>query len=133
VPRHEAGLLITRLVVKKLIPWLVEFEDIEPEGSPKLSWLPDAVHHPALYHATLLVSAVHLERLRPTTDPRITFWLKAETLRLVNERLDTAVEGASDEIICTVLILLYFNVSVILFRYENSYPCLLLSSIGWRW
>lgn len=95
----------------KLIPWLVEFEDRGPGPAPRLSWLPDAVHHPPLYHATLLVAAVHLARVSPVAaDPRLAFGLKAETLRLVNARLDSAVEGPSDEIICSVLILLYYSV-----------------------
>lgn len=77
------------------------------------AWLPDAVHHPALFHATMLCAAVHLQRIQPRklNNPQVPLWLKTETLRLLNETLETTSEGPSDDIILTTLILLYWNVS----------------------
>ena len=41
---------------------------------------------------------------------RVALWCKGQAIRLVNEVLDSPEEGASDQMILTVLILLYFTV-----------------------
>ena len=99
--------------IARLAPWLSKLEDEGPLEARGYAWLPDAVHHPALFHGTLLCSAVHLQRIQPRklNNPQIPLWLKTETLRLLNETLENTSNGPSDDIILTTLILLYWNVS----------------------
>src|SRR5271154_6256595 len=100
------------LVIQRLAPWLSQYEEGLTPASPRLSWLPEAIGHPPLFHATLLCATVHLDRLQPRANPQVAIWFKAETLRLLNESLSNTSEGASDRIIIVALILLYFNVKL---------------------
>ena len=95
----------------RLAPWLSDYEESSIATFPKLSWLPDALHHPALFHATLLASAVHLARMQRSTDVRVALWYKGQAIRRVNEGLDIPEESVSDQMILVVLILLYFTAS----------------------
>ena len=81
--------------------------------SPRVSWFPFAVNSPTLFYATLLGSAVHLDRKQPLGDQRKLLWYKVKTMRLANEKLQNPSDGASDQMILVALILLFFNVSCI--------------------
>ena len=101
-----------RLLVRvRLDPWLSSYEKSPTATSPKVSWLPNALHHPALSHATLLASAVHLARMQRSTDLWVALWYKGQAIRRVNEGLDIREESVSDQMILVVLILLYFTAS----------------------
>lgn len=104
------------LVVQRLAPWLSQYEEGLHPTSPRLSWLPESIDHPPLFHATLLCAAVHLDRVQSRANPQVAIWFKAETLRLLNESLSNTCEGASDRAIIVALILLYFNVRPCNFR-----------------
>ena len=76
-------------------------------NTPRLCWLPEAVHHPALLYATFLAAAVHMNRMIRNKYLNMAIWLKIETLRLLNEDL----EEAKDEVIMAVIVILFFTVS----------------------
>lgn len=111
IPSAEkmACLLITD--VERLAPWLCYLDAELDLQAPKIAWLGFAVKHTAFYYATLLTAAVHLNRRRKLKDPAALIWYKVHTIKLVNEQMNHTQEAASDEIIMTALILLYFNVS----------------------
>ncbi|TAQ86471.1 hypothetical protein B7494_g5204 [Chlorociboria aeruginascens] len=96
--------------LRRLAPWLSYLDDEATAASPKISWLPFALHHPALFYATLLTAAVHLNRFQPVGSQQAVLWYKVETMRLANEKLMCPAEAAKDEMIIVVLVLLYFNV-----------------------
>ena len=79
--------------------------------SPRVSWFPFAINNPTLFYATLLGSAVHLDRKQPFGDQRKLLWYKVKTMHLANNNLAVPSMGASDQMILVALILLYFNVS----------------------
>ncbi|KAG9232950.1 hypothetical protein BJ875DRAFT_465511 [Amylocarpus encephaloides] len=54
--------------IARLGPWLSHLDHTLLPTSPRLAWLPFAIHHPPLFHATLLTAAVHLNRRRPLRD-----------------------------------------------------------------
>jgi hypothetical protein len=112
-------------VVQKLAPWLSGYEERLEPTSPRMSWLPDAVHHHVLFHATLLCAAAHISNIQRNADPIIALRCKGETMRLANERLLDPVEGSSDHMILVALILLNFQVS-------NSLWFKLVSSNGMK-
>lgn len=89
--------------------------------APKIAWLGFAVEHTAFYYATLLTAAVHLNRRRKLKDPAALIWYKVHTIQLANEKMNVAEEAASDEMIMTALILLYFNVSLLFFFRESGW------------
>lgn len=107
-----ACLLITD--VERLAPWLCYLDAELNLEAPKIAWLGFAVKHTAFYYATLLTAAVHLNRRRKLKDPAALIWYKVHTIQLANEKMRVAEEAASDEMIMTALILLYFNVSATL-------------------
>src|SRR6266536_5759994 len=94
-------------VAQNIAPWMTAnlVENLLPR-MPRICWLPEAVHHPALLHATLLAAAVHLNRVLEKKDLTAAIWLKVETPELVNESL----VQASDELLLCVLIKPYFTV-----------------------
>ena len=96
------------LVAQRIAPWMSEnlVENLQPL-TPRICWLPEAVHHPVLLHATLLAAGVYLNRMLHNNDLIIVIWLKIQTLHMLNEGLGEA----SDELIVCVLIVLYFTVS----------------------
>lgn len=96
--------------LQRLAPWLSNYDDTLTPTSPRVSWLPFALHHKVLFMATLLSAVVHLDRFQPLGDQRKLLWYKIETMRLANETLNDPTEGASDQMILVALILLYFNV-----------------------
>jgi hypothetical protein len=100
--------------IQRLAPWFSYLEDEQHPWAPGLAWMPDAVQHPVLFHATMLCSAVHLQRIQPMKlgNSQIALWIKTETIRLLNESLSSLQEGPSDEIMMSTLILLYWNVSL---------------------
>ncbi|KAF7869864.1 hypothetical protein EAF04_004648 [Stromatinia cepivora] len=95
--------------IRRLGLWVSSCEDGPPVGRPAFSWLKVALHHPPLFYATLLGAAVHLDRKQPI-DKRTLIWYKIETMRLANETMNIPNEGATDQMLIVVLILLYFNV-----------------------
>ncbi|CAD6448455.1 beb1b999-0530-4624-af24-c03827c23f95 [Sclerotinia trifoliorum] len=95
--------------IRQLGSWVASCEDGPPVGRPAFSWLKLALHHPPLFYATLLGAAVHLDRKQPI-DKRTLIWYKIETMRLANEKMNIPNEGATDQMLIVVLILLYFNV-----------------------
>lgn len=103
--------LLIQYYLQRLAPWFSYLDDEFTPDSTPMAWLPFALHHPALFHASLLTAAVHLNRLQPLNDPSVLLWYKVETMRLANERLNDPSEAATDEMILTVMVLLVFNVS----------------------
>lgn len=104
--------MLTNVVAVRIAPWLSYLDDSLTESSPRVSWLPYALNHPPLFHATLLVAAVHLDRRQPLKDSSAMLRLKVQTIRLANENMDGTPEGVSDQMMMVALILLYFNVSL---------------------
>ncbi|KAE8448639.1 hypothetical protein EG329_009064 [Mollisiaceae sp. DMI_Dod_QoI] len=102
--------LLIRYYVERLAPWLCYLDDLLNLQAPKIAWLGFAVEHIAFYYATLLTAAVHLNRRRKLKDPAALIWYKVHTIQLANEKMNVGEEAASDEMIMTALILLYFNV-----------------------
>ncbi|RDW69606.1 hypothetical protein BP6252_08626 [Coleophoma cylindrospora] len=107
LPKH----VLIYYFMRRLVPWLSNMEDQIDARIPKHSWMPEAMHHQALFHATLLCAAVHLTRINPSAGDQLALlWYKGETIRLANEKLNIPEERATDQMLLTVLILLYFNV-----------------------
>ncbi|KAH6676487.1 hypothetical protein B0J14DRAFT_585639 [Halenospora varia] len=106
--------LLIRYYVERLAPWLCYLDDMLNLEAPRIAWLGFAVEHTAFYYATLLTAAVHLNRRRNFRDPAALIWYKVHTIQLANEKMNLVEEAASDEMIMTALILLYFNVSPLL-------------------
>jgi hypothetical protein len=80
--------------------------NIQPQ-TPRICWLPDAVHHPALLYATFLAAAVQMNRMFDNKYMNLALWLKIETLRLLNE----CINSASDEAVMVAIVVLFFTVS----------------------
>ncbi|KAJ8060327.1 hypothetical protein OCU04_010661 [Sclerotinia nivalis] len=99
--------------IRRLGPWLGSFEDAPHVDCTAFTWLKIASHHPSLFYATLLGSVVHRGRKQPI-DKRTLIWYKIETMRLANEAMNIPNEGATDQMLLVVLILLYFNVSFLI-------------------
>ena len=77
--------------------------------SPRVSWFPFAVNSPTLFYATLLCSAVHLDRIQPLGDQRKLLWYKVKTMQLANEQLQNLSDGTSDQMVLVALILFVFQ------------------------
>jgi hypothetical protein len=99
--------------ITRLAPWISYLDDTLTPTSPRLGWLPFAITHSPLFHATLLTSAVHLNRRKPLKDPSALLFYKVETIRHANELMNygTLEEKCSDEMITTALCLLYFDIN----------------------
>jgi hypothetical protein len=80
--------------------------NLQPQ-TPRICWLPEAVHNSVLLYATFLAAAVHMNRMVNNKYLNLAIWLKVEALRMLNESL----EGANDEALIAVLIMLFFTVS----------------------
>ncbi|KAF8859056.1 hypothetical protein BDZ45DRAFT_621439 [Acephala macrosclerotiorum] len=102
--------LLIRYYVERLAPWLCYLDAELDLQAPKIAWLGFAVKHAAFYYATLLTAAVHLNRRRKLKDPAALIWYKVHTIQLANEQMNHTQDAASDEMIMTALVLLYFNV-----------------------
>jgi hypothetical protein len=96
----------------RLAPWLSYLDDSLTETSPRISWLPYAVNHTALFYGTLLTAAVHLDRRQPMKDPSILLRLKVQTITIANRSMENPSEAVSDQMMMVAMILLYFNVSI---------------------
>jgi len=79
--------------------------------NPKNGWLGCALTDPALFHATLLISSVHLALLHEDSMGAEVFFHKGETIRFVNDRLGDPDQGASDATIGAVACLTVIEVS----------------------
>ena len=77
----------------------------------KSKWLNYALSDPALFQATLLISAVHLALLHGGILGEEVFYHKGETIRLVNNRLRDPEQGATDGTIGAVACLTIIEVS----------------------
>lgn len=102
-------LALVEYFITHLASWISSCEDGPPVGRPAFFWLKAALHHPPLFYATLLGAAVHLDRRQPIGKYTL-LWYKIETMRLANEMMNIPNEGATDQMLIVVLILLYFNV-----------------------
>lgn len=79
--------------------------------NPKNEWLKYALSDPVLFHATLLISSVHLALLQGGILGEEVFYYKGETIRLVNDRLGDPEHGATDATIGAVACLTVIEVS----------------------
>ena len=105
--------ILTSKDITRLAPWISYLDDDLTLTSPRLGWLQFAVRHPPLFHATLLSSAVHLNRRKRLKDPSALLFYKLQVIRHANEvmRNGTVDEKSSDEMIVTALCLLYFDIN----------------------
>jgi hypothetical protein len=108
--------MVLTKVANCLAPWLSQYVDYRAPKSPRTSWLPEAIHHPALLHATFLAAAVHLRRVQRQIDQTVAVWCRMETLRLLNQNLCKHSESASGEEVMCAMVLLYFTVSFCLYE-----------------
>jgi Fungal specific transcription factor domain len=95
-----------------MAPWISSLEDTLTPSSPRLGWLPFAISHPPLFHATLFICAVHLNRRRPLKDPSALLFYKTQAIHYANKTMNfgTLEEKSSDEMIITALCLMYFDI-----------------------
>lgn len=92
---------------QRIAPWMSEniMPDLQPQ-TPRICWLPEAVHDPALLYATFLAAAVHMNRMVRNRYLNLAIWIKIETLRLLNDNL----WRANDEALLSILIMLFFTI-----------------------
>lgn len=68
-------------------------------------WLTTAMTNPALFNATLFVSAVHLDGLHGCRESSESLYYKLETIRVLNDALEDPKLAVADETIAAVLLL----------------------------
>ncbi|CAG8980522.1 hypothetical protein HYALB_00002519 [Hymenoscyphus albidus] len=112
--------LLIHYFIARLVPWLSYLDTTLTPTSPRLAWLPFAISHAPLFHATLLAAAVHLNRRKPLKDPGALTWYKLQTIQHANDVLNTGTveQQASDEMIVVALVLLCFDVREVICTQE---------------